>query len=324
MDKALKQRLVGASVLIALAVVVLPMLLGGRPESDQQQAEQIELPSRPDGLSFETRRFPLSEDSGTAPGAGTELPAPNQQKPLTVPDASGETEQPPPLAERVVDEAADEPVIEAAADVEGLPPVSSVEVSSGKPADLDVTPTVPATAVAEKPSSGGRFAVQVASLGSQANAKRLQSKLEGQGYKVMVDQVESDVGKLNRVRVGPFDTEAEAATAVNRIRSQVDGVNPRTVDLEPSATSQVTSPSDPLVRWVVQLGSFGESSNAENLVKQVREQGLSAYSELVTSSSGSAINRVRVGPFLQREDAAKAQQSLKSSLNVSGVVMSAD
>jgi cell division septation protein DedD len=75
---------------------------------------------------------------------------------------------------------------------------------------------------------------------------------------------------------------------------------------------------------VVQLGSFGESSNAENLVKQVREQGLSAYSELVTSSSGSAINRVRVGPFLQREDAAKAQQSLKSSLNVSGVVMSAD
>ena len=29
MDKALKQRLVGASVLIALAVIVLPMLLGG-------------------------------------------------------------------------------------------------------------------------------------------------------------------------------------------------------------------------------------------------------------------------------------------------------
>ena len=34
MDIALKQRLVGASVLIALAVVVLPMMLGGGPEDE--------------------------------------------------------------------------------------------------------------------------------------------------------------------------------------------------------------------------------------------------------------------------------------------------
>jgi cell division septation protein DedD len=319
MDNALKQRLVGASVLIALAVVVLPMLLGGRPEGDAQQSEQIELPSRPDGLSFETRRFPLSEDSEPRPEDSPELPAPAPQKPDPVPGASAE-----PVPALAADEqAVDEPGAPSAAEVEGLPPVSTVEVSSGKPADLNVAPVKP-TPVPEKPPASGRFAVQVASLGSAANAKRLQNQLEGQGYQVMVDHVESDVGRLNRVRVGPYDTEADAVNAVNRIRSQVDGVNPRAVDLDPSASSQVTSPSDPLVRWVVQLGSFGESSNAENLVKQVREQGMSAYSELVTTSSGSAINRVLVGPFLQREDATKAQQSLKTSLNISGVVMSAD
>ena len=52
--------------------------------------------------------------------------------------------------------------------------------------------------------------------------------------------------------------------------------------------------------------------------------GLSAYSDRVTSSSGSAINRVRVGPFLQREDASNAQAKIKSSLGINGVVMSAD
>ena len=61
MDKALKQRMVGASVLIALAVIILPMLLGGRPEGESQQTRRIELPAQPPELSFETRRYPIGE-----------------------------------------------------------------------------------------------------------------------------------------------------------------------------------------------------------------------------------------------------------------------
>lgn len=317
MDKALKQRLVGASVLIALAVVVLPMLLSGRPDSEQQQTEQIELPARPDGLSFETRRFPLVEDTTTPqkrdePAADLQ-PAPNvdtaaQNVPETV------DVDPAPL---------DTGLQAEEQQAEGLPSVASVELPKRDEVDLPVTVQEPVQ-TGSPPGSGGRFAVQVASLGSDANARRLQSSLEGKGFKVISDKIESDVGRLNRIRVGPFDSEAEAIAAVKKIRSQVDGVSPRLVDLDPNATAQVISPSDPLVRWVVQLGSFGESSNAENLVKQVRAQGLSAYSERVSSSSGAAINRVRVGPFLEREDASKAQQSLKSSLSINGVVMSAD
>ena len=43
MDKALKQRLVGASVIIALAVVVLPMLLSGRPEGGAPESQVAEI-----------------------------------------------------------------------------------------------------------------------------------------------------------------------------------------------------------------------------------------------------------------------------------------
>ena len=63
MDKALKQRLVGASVLIALAVIVLPMLLSGRPEGGKQETQKIELPPQPSELSFETRRYPIGEQN---------------------------------------------------------------------------------------------------------------------------------------------------------------------------------------------------------------------------------------------------------------------
>ena len=52
MDIALKQRLVGASVLIALAVVVVPMLLGGRPDPDSMAT------SWADGSSILTLQAP--------------------------------------------------------------------------------------------------------------------------------------------------------------------------------------------------------------------------------------------------------------------------
>ena len=56
MDIALKQRLVGASVLIAFAVVVLPMLFGGRPDSGAPGAARIEIEENPEAVQFETRR----------------------------------------------------------------------------------------------------------------------------------------------------------------------------------------------------------------------------------------------------------------------------
>ena len=67
MDKALKQRLVGATVLIILAVIVLPMLLSGRSDTLKQESRQIELPTKPDELSIETRRFPVGTSNKTVP-----------------------------------------------------------------------------------------------------------------------------------------------------------------------------------------------------------------------------------------------------------------
>jgi DedD protein len=309
MDIALKQRLVGAIVLIALAVIVLPMLLGGRPEGSIAERQTIEIPPQPPELDFETRRYPIgqtppSPNGKTAQDTVRQLPAPAVTEPR---------EQAPG-------------------------PVATVELSPDRPPSLDVSPdaapspqTRPDSETENTPRSapdtpqeqGGRYVVQVASFGSGNNASRLSARLNDLGHSVMLDSVKSDVGTLHRVRIGPYASEAEANEAIAVLKLQISDIKPRVMDLQPDKVAQVTTPSDPLVRWVVQVGSFSSASNAEQLVARLRLESLSAYKEEI-SSSGSIIFRVRVGPFLERDEAIRINQLVAERLSLDGVVMSAD
>ncbi|MBT8059885.1 MAG: SPOR domain-containing protein [Gammaproteobacteria bacterium] len=299
MDIALKQRLVGASVLIALAVIVLPMLLGGRPESRIAESQKIELPPEPANLDFETRRYPIGE-APTAPPRQTAEPAP---RPLPT----------PPPRQEPLEEATEPEQAASAADSDQRP--------AAPEDDRPVVVETPPQTSAPSASGTGRYVVQVASFGSLDNANRLSSTLGGYGYAVLLDSVKSDVGTLHRVRVGPFHSQADATGAVDRLKTQVKGVNPRVMDLRPELSAPVTTPSDPLVRWVVQVGSFSSRANAEKLVERLRQDGLSAFSEEVTSGS-SRIHRVRIGPFLQRDEAIRVNGQAAERHSLEGVVMS--
>jgi len=328
MDKALKQRLVGASVIIALAVIVLPMLLSGRPEDLNRESKKIELPPRPDELSFETRRFPVMEDEDSSRRGGEEEASPTERQlpvaaspdgpDVSIPSRDKEPThgEPPPGAPDLASHAV-EVERETAQEAE-LP---APENAGPAPKESPATPTAGAGA-ASTPESG-RYVVQVASLGSAENASRLMKSLQQQGFPVLMDTVESDVGHLNRVRVGPYGTEALASQASAKIGRDIEGVAPRVVDLQPERAAPVTNPADPLVRWVVQLGSFGEEANANRLVKQLQDDGLAAYQEKISSAS-SVIYRVRVGPYLEREEALGVRTQVADKFSIEGVVMSAN
>jgi DedD protein len=61
----------------------------------------------------------------------------------------------------------------------------------------------------------------------------------------------------------------------------------------------------------VQLGSFASRANADNLTRQVKGQGFSAF--VLTGGSGSSVRyRVRVGPVANRESAERIAAKLKS------------
>jgi DedD protein len=321
MDKALKQRLVGASVLIALAVIVLPMLLSGRPESASQQTQKIELPPRPAELSFETRRFPVTNQQGDTLSGQKPRSAAGAKPAGASPDQAGDSQKLPvnPTASAQKEKNVSQQQIDDQAISEQAAPQNSG--THDKPA-----PNAPADAAlpdTKERQQAGRYLVQVASLGSSENASRLAASLQEKSLPVLIDTVDSDTGRLNRVRVGPFENEAEALRVSGQIAEEIAGVSPRIVDLLPDQSDAVPGSTNPLARWVVQVGSFADASNAERLVAQLKADGMSAYRETVTSTSTS-IFRVRVGPYLEREDALRAKRVLSERLSIDGVVMSAD
>jgi len=290
MDKALKQRLVGATVIIILAVIVLPMLLSGRSEAPEHESSQIKLPPQPKELSFDTRRFPVGEGED-----------------LTLPAAKESAVQ-------------DEPQQQEAAPAREAPqpaPAKGVtaEQSARTPADLQ-----PPQDTGEASADTPRYLVQVASFSSEKKANELAARLQAQKLPVLMDVVERDAGRFHRVRVGPFADRSRAEELVGRLADQSKDLSPRVLDLHPDDATPVSNPSDPLVRWVVQVGSFGEAKNADSLVKKLRAAGYTVFSQRVSSAGGS-VYQVRVGPQIRREDAVALAARIKAEEKINGFVM---
>lgn len=290
MDKALKQRLVGASVLIALAVIVLPMLLSGQQQGPQE-SRSIEVPPKPDELSFETRRFPVGQTA-----------APVVENPQ---GGDLNTLDPAPLQAPVQPES--EPAAATAA-AEPAEPEPETEVTVDDEPDQ---------------AQPGRYLVQVASFSTIENTNNLSRRLREDGLPVLLDTIEADAGILHRVRVGPFADLDGANAALEAISSRTPDLNPRIIDLRPDEAAPVTEPADPLVRWVVQAGSFAERENSDALVGRLKMAGFPAYAVKLSESSGIRY-KVRIGPVIERQAAVEIAADIESQLELNGIVMSVD
>jgi DedD protein len=302
MDQALKQRLVGATVLIALGVILLPMLLSGQPEL-QNETARIEVPEKPPELSIETRRFPVGERGPAQPSLADE------REPADPASQAGRDEDAAPGDDPAPVPAAPTAAVEEAAELAAESPAAR-------------RPAEPQPAMnAER--AGGRYLVQVASFSNPGNANNLAALLRENQLPVVLDNVVTGAGRLHRVRVGPFDELAAADASAERIRAMLSDLSPRVVDLRPDENAPVTDPSDPLVRWVVQAGSFAEEANAAELSAQLRDAGFAAFVETVSDASGTAW-KVKVGPVIERQSAVQLAAELEQKLAIDGLVMSVD
>jgi DedD protein len=345
--------LVGASVLVALAVIILPMLLGGGGEGPAE-SRQIEIPPRPAELDFEKRRFPIGEQATQqpsvvpeqAPGETTLSPgvsaenapepqpqslqerleavaAANESQPARTPD-----DVPPVMAPGAepadpleADSTANDTAGQAPQQIPAAPVVEPEPVVQTAP-EPEVAPPSQADAAREL-AARGRYVVQVASFSSTGNANRLAGSLRESGLPVIMDTVESAAGTLNRVRVGPYEQRAEAEQILARLNSRMPDVRPRLVDLRPDEQSPVTEPRDPLVRWVVQVGVFSSRENAEKLVFSLRDDGYRASSRSETAD-GVTRYKVLVGPEIERPAALGLRDRLLSEQGIKGIVQSSE
>lgn len=182
MDRALKERIIGAAVLVVFVVLVVPVFLDGPPQSDEIVSERVPLPGQ--ATEGETRTVVLDRD---------------RDEP--VPVAAAVTE---PAAER------EEPVAKPEPKPEPEPRREPQPKTNPEPAPAKPEAQPPAAASA---SATGMWAVQLGSFTSQENAERLAADLRKQGFAAFLSQLSTDSGQLHRVRIGP-QKDRESAEAM--------------------------------------------------------------------------------------------------------------
>lgn len=65
--------------------------------------------------------------------------------------------------------------------------------------------------------------------------------------------------------------------------------------------------------WVVQIGVYSNTENANRMVAKLKEHGIKAKSETITLS-GSKATRLRVGPYADRATAEKQQARIQKDI----------
>lgn len=351
MDQPLKQRLIGAAVLAALAVIFLPMLLKG-PDVHAPDAAEVPLsmPATP-GQDFETRELPLTVPEPAPAGGVLGMEGTPAATPATGP--AGDNSVP--------DDA-----------------VAAVEAPAATAAATKAPATAPAASATAQPTiapgsesaatGGGDYVVNIGSFANQANAQSLASRLRAAGLPVLSEPVKIATGDATRLRIGPYADRAAGEAA--RLRAQsaanVSGTvialdaapaKPAAVPTPPAtpsaapkaaptkavpptsaatalatatpATTPAPSPAPtPLpapptaatAGFAVQLSAPAAESDANALRDRARAAGLSSFVQRIDTAGGVRY-RVRVGPYADRASADAALASVNAKLGTRGIVM---
>lgn len=332
MDKVLKQRLIGATILIALAVIFVPMLFDEGPEREQLRDTAIELPPPPVDRR-EVRRLPLNPEqvreapATVAPAPEPLLPDPAERD-MALFEATPELDELPPVQPddsiRLVEDAADSlPLAAAPPERAPEPMVAAPAPVMPAPAPAPATPSVPAPAVPA--SAGGSWVVQVASFSSADTADRVVEQLGRLGHSAMVDVIVRGDSRLYRVRTGPYASRAEGDRAQAQIAGAVRGVDPVVMSAPAgsggSAAPAARSAATAGTAFSVQVGSFTTRPNADRLSEQLRAAGFDAF--LHPDETGSRpIWRVRVGTLANRDEATSLRRRLLDEAGLEGMVVS--
>ncbi len=314
MDKVLKRRLLGASILIALGVIFVPMLLVDPDAVDGRPVAEIDLPPMPESAR-EVRRIPLQPNSARPDSSwpGSSVP-------------ESETEPQPARQSARQPEPAREPQVRVDPEIRLRPdetvpeqepsdpePESRDEASPAEPAD---STTGPVAENADTVPAGDDFwVVQVASFGSVESADRVQDQLEALGHSVLRDEVVRGDSLLYRLRAGPYPDQRSASDAMQQIATTIAGVEP--------IVQQLAADQRPGQEpgFAVQVGVFVREQNATGESERLNGIGFDSfhYSE---QTGGRKIWRVLVGPVSDKSTAEALKQRLQDQAGVEGLVVS--
>jgi len=201
-----KQRIIGAVVIVALAVIFLPMLLRG-PVEHSTLDMPMAIPERP--------AAPISGDAAGEPESSS-VPA-IDRIPVREPDAHDDGAA---GAEQRRQQARE-------GDQESPPaPVAEPESAPAAPGAVDDQDDAGEPELANEQGAAATglegYAVQVGSFRSMDNAMGLRNRLRDQGFAAFVDESSAGGSAIYRLRVGPVTDRDQARELARKLRQNAD------------------------------------------------------------------------------------------------------
>jgi DedD protein len=217
MDRRVKERLIGASILVALIVLVVPELLSG-PKSAVPPAT---LPTTfPANAPEPTRNVTLDLATSKAPANSEVEPAETQGSAASAVSAAkgGEASPAAPAPAPPTEGSPSAGSSSTAAPPTAAP--ATAAPATGAPTTAAPTTLKPVETAAQSPiSAHANWAVQLGSFASRANADNLSRQLKGQGFSVYVLPGGSSTTVRYRVRVGPLADRDSAERMAAKLKS---------------------------------------------------------------------------------------------------------
>lgn len=214
MDRSLQERLVGAAVLVALGVWLIPWVLDGSAVNEERESDRVALklpvPERSSGNPIRRETIDLRADRGP----GIKAAQGERSSPV---DSAGQAAAAPVAAESLA--VAQTPEVEdpepaATAAPERSEPAASPPVAASTAAQATEDSAAAAEILAASPVAG--WMVQLGSFSDAGNARRQAQRIGTYGHDARIYEFSAGGGRrMFRVRLGPVETreraEAEAS-----------------------------------------------------------------------------------------------------------------
>jgi len=317
----MKQRLVGAVVLVALGVIFLPMLVKGPAPDSGVSDVSLDVPAEPKQAGdMQTIDLPLETPAGASAAGATGMPDPAAAQPVATP---------------AVPAAADGPAAAAAGDYA----VSFGSYASVADADKVIAALRGAglAAYREATTVAGKAAqrVRIGPFVDRAQAESARLTAVGLNPKVDAKVIALDAGTTAPVAasmpmpapvaVAPAKPVALPPPKPAPEPAKAEAPKPEVAKPAPVAAAPVAAPKPAAAApaagtgFAVQVGAFADAAAATGLRDKLRAAGFNAFTDVVQTESGKR-TRVRVGPAMNRAEADALKAQVKAKAGIDGIV----
>ena len=215
MEQRLKQRLVGAIVLVSLAVVFVPILFDSPRElnEDYPATPVAEIPERPQVEADAPARITI--EAPETPRLDAEVESGRQASNANAADRRASAEASAPASG-----ASGQPASARRSDASSArsePATARPDTTSGK----KQTAGAPAAAGGSSAAAPNGWVVQLGSFRMAENARALHRRLQARGYPVLVEPGPSAQGEVFRVFVGPMSRRKQAEDSAAKLRREM-------------------------------------------------------------------------------------------------------